>query len=87
MVKVVVCCEVQISNHPASAQVVGRLEAYRSGECARAFALAEIEEINAARDKKEFGLELQLINTVRLDAFAPHRLNPLAQQVIVFPYP
>jgi hypothetical protein len=54
---------------------------------ARAFALAEIEEINAARYKKEFGLELQLINTVRLDAFAPHRLNPLVEQVIVFPYP
>jgi len=33
MVKIVVCCEVQISNHPASAEVVGRLEAYRSGEC------------------------------------------------------
>ena len=51
------------------------------------FVLAEIEEINAARYKKEFGLELQLIDTVRLDAFAPHRLNPLVEQVIVFPYP
>lgn len=53
----------------------------------QAFALAEIEEINAARYKKEFGLELQLINPVRLDAFTPHRLNPLVEQVIVFPYP
>ena len=52
-----------------------------------AFASAQIEKINAARYKKELALQLQLIDPVCFGPFTSDGLNPLVEQVVVFPYP